>query len=75
MDFIVFFAARGQHQHGRGTIFPNFAYGRKAVQLRHHHVHDDDVKIIRMFAADAHGLHTVRRLTHGMALELRIFPD
>ena len=67
MDAVVFLAPCGKENDGYVAGLSNFPGSRKAVQLRHHDVHDDQVIAAR--ARHFHGLHPVLRLRHLIAIK------
>ena len=73
MDFIVLLAPGRKHQHRSRASLPDFPHRGKAVQLRHHHIHDDQVEAF--LPADLHRLEAVYRLYRLKALELGVFFD
>ena len=58
---------------GRLAVLADLAAGRKAVQLGHHDVHDD--QIIGVMAAHQDGVHAVAGLAHRMPFKFCVFFD
>ena len=75
MNAVVFLSPGGQHQHRCAADFPDFPHGGEAVQLRHHHVHDNQVKAPGIFAANCNRLHAVLSLRYGESLERGVLAD
>lgn len=51
----------------------DLAAGRKAVKLRHHDIHDNDIELLP--PADADRLHAVGSLGDGMTFKFGVFAD
>ena len=75
MDLVVLLAARRKHDDGRRRDLFDLRDGRKTVELRHHHIHDNHVEPVGALAAEVHRLHAVFRLGHLVSLKLGVFPD
>jgi hypothetical protein len=73
--FVVLLPPGGEHQHRDGGNFFNLGGGGESVQFGHHHVHNNQVIGLGIFAAQLHSLHAVAGLGDLVALKLRVFAD
>ena len=75
VDAVVLLPPGGEHEHRGLAHLADLRHGGEAVQLRHHHVHDDQVESFGVFPTELHGLHAVLRLGDRVALEFRVLAD
>ena len=69
----ILLAPGAEHQDRYGAGLANFPARGEAIQIGHHHVHDNEVEIL--LAAKLHRLHSVFSLGHVVLLKGRIFFD
>ena len=72
-QLVVFFPSGGEHDYRDVLDLLNFLHRAESIQLRHHHIHDNQIVIVEL--AETDGTHAVGCFGHLISAELSVFLD